>query len=61
MNLKQRIEDIVKGHKFFVRKSQHYILGNWSVYVPLRKKMSYYWRYPRAYLKFMWLEIKELG
>ena len=49
--------------KWFNRKSQHYILGNWSRYVPLINmtnenffnwvKIDYYRRYPMAWLKFM--------
>ena len=50
---------IVDSHKFFVRKSQHYILGNWSVYVPLTfKKISHYLPYLRAYIRFMYYELR---
>ena len=44
--------------RWFNRKSQHYILGNWAEYTPLlwnfKKKAAYYKRYPIAYVKFMW-------
>jgi len=27
-----KINEIVKAHQFFCRKSQHYIMGNWNSY-----------------------------
>ena len=55
------IKKIIDSHRFFVRKSQHYILGNWSVCVPLtfKKVRDYYFRYPQAYIKFMFYSLKE--
>jgi len=60
--------EMVKSYKFFARKSQHYILGNWSEYeakkywfntwaYPQKAKQyrRYLIRYPRALVKFMWL------
>ena len=54
-----RREKILYSHRFFIRKSQHYILGNWSEYVPSKEKISYYLRYPKAYIKFMFMCVKE--
>ena len=56
--IKLSMKDIADSHRFFIRESQHYVLGNWSIYVPFRKKIKYYLRYPMAYLRFMWLGLK---
>ena len=49
------IKYLLKMHRFFVRQSQHYILGNWAEYcsVKQKKESRYYRRYPSAYLRFM--------
>ncbi len=60
--------EMVKSHKFFARKSQHYMLGNWSEYEsrdywfntlahPEKAKQyrRYLYGYPRAWIRFMWL------
>lgn len=45
---------LVNAHRFFCRKSQHYVLGNWSEYVPWsRAKIAFFARFPIAYVKFM--------
>jgi len=53
------MDNLIEAHKFFVRKSQHYILGNWSCFIPLslKKIKRYYLHYPIAYVKFMWLSL----
>lgn len=60
--------EMVKSYKFFVRKSQHYMLGNWSKYesknywfntlaYPEKAKQyrQYLIGYQKALIKFMWL------
>ena len=57
MNIKKFIE----LSKWFNRKSQHYILGNWASYEKDKKKLYlYYAQYPVAYIKFMWASRFEL-
>lgn len=56
----KRIKKIIELSRWFNRKSQHYILGNWACYVEFSKKIDYYKRYPLAYIKFMWLSRDEL-
>jgi hypothetical protein len=49
-----------KNHDWFVRKSQHYILGNWFEYVKDRKiKWDYIRNFPRAYVRFMFFSLKD--
>ena len=54
-----KIKKIIELSKWFNRKSQHYILGNWAAYLPwtfnFKKRFDYHRRYPIAYVKFMWL------
>ena len=64
----KKLKEIIDGHKFFCRKSQHYIMGNWNEYEewvnqhpqkPFWNKEK--WRYTigfiPAYLRFMYLTI----
>jgi len=63
---------IIDSHKFFTRKSQHYIMGNWTSY----EKKDYWWNkhnkpqkaknyryykkyYLRAYVNFMTYSFKD--
>lgn len=61
---------LIKAHKFFCRKSQHYIMDNWNCYekwVSLdgagkgykfnKRKLYYYKNFIPAYFKFMYLSI----
>jgi len=59
------ISKFVELSKWFNRKSQHYILGNWLIYETNwsserwtwrcnKKCYSYLSRYPKAWCKFMW-------
>ena len=52
---------IVAKYRFFIRKSQHYMLGNWSEYATkkIKKDTKYYYRYLGAYIKFMFLSIRN--
>ena len=46
---------MVKSHKFFARKSQHYVLGNLKQYITDKKAIrKYELQYPKAWIKFMW-------
>ena len=65
------MNEVIKAHKFFCRKSQHYIIGDWNHYQPWWKdpnrfrdfnwaKFSYYKRFIPAYIKFMYLSIKDI-
>jgi hypothetical protein len=60
----QKIKKIIELSIWFNRKSQHYILGDWTVYIPWRSNFKrlfdYYRRYPIAYIKFMWLSRFEI-
>jgi hypothetical protein len=56
-----KIRRVVAAHQFFCQKSQHFVLGNWSQYVPLiknwslnRRKLNYLLYFPVAYTKFMY-------
>jgi hypothetical protein len=52
---------IIDAHRFFCRKSQHFVLGNWSEYVPIsRRKLLYWMQFPIAYCKFMCYTIADL-
>ena len=52
----RHVAKIVELSKWFNRKSQHYILGNWLIYIKDKKvKRAYYKRYLRAYLRFLYL------
>lgn len=60
------LKRLIEAHKFFVRKSQHYVLGNWNEYIPWwvdskfnYQKLKYYQEFPKAYIKFMWLTIRN--
>ena len=49
--------NFIEAHKFFVRKSQFYLNGNWACYKPFTFKQVIY--YPIAYCKFMYLTFME--
>jgi len=58
------MKKIIEAHKFFARKSQHYIMGNWNEYEDWltidgfnKKKLLYMVYYPIAYIKFMYMSI----
>jgi len=63
------MKNIIEGHKFFCRKSQHYILGGWSEHQEMFRfdeihkgafnwdLFNYYRRFPIAYVKFMYYTI----
>ena len=63
------IKQIIKAHKFFFRKSQHYIMGDWNSYQEWfpaelgysfnKKKWRYVTGFIPAYIKFMWFSIKD--
>jgi len=54
------ISKFIELTKWFNRKSQHYVLGNWAAYTKSENKLFwYYLNYPRAYCKFMWLSRSE--
>jgi hypothetical protein len=66
------LKEMIIAHKFFTRKSQHYMLGNWSVYesknywfntwaYPEKAKQyrNYLLNYPKAYIKFMWFSCMD--
>lgn len=47
--------EMVESHKFFARKSQHYVLGNWKQYITNSKAIrKYELQYPKSWIKFMW-------
>lgn len=63
------MKKIISAHKFFVRKSQHYIMGNWNEYENWWKdpndfkdfnynKLKYYIGFIPAYIRFMWMYLK---
>lgn len=45
-------------HCFFMRKSQHYLNGDWREFTPFTLKQSLY--QPVAYIKFMSLSICDV-
>jgi len=51
------IKQIIEAHRFFVRKTPHYLNGNWNCYKPLTWKQRMY--YPVAYIKFMYYELRD--
>jgi hypothetical protein len=61
------MKNLIDAHKFFMRKSQHYILGNWSEYeewvtddLKWNKQLwRYYTGFVPTYIKFMWLTIRK--
>lgn len=63
----EKVKEIIYAHKFFMRKSQHYVLGDWVEYqdwfVPSqnytfnKNLWNYYKYFPIAYLKFMYYSI----
>jgi hypothetical protein len=47
--------DMKTYHRFFVRQSQFYVLGNWKIYAKdFNAIINYQIRYPKAYIKFMY-------
>lgn len=45
---------MIESHKFFARKSQHYVLGNWVEFVKDKKEVrKYRRRYIRSWVNFM--------
>ena len=49
---------LIEAHRFFVRESRHYVLGNWHSYDKADPKMraeirKFYSRWPMAYMRFM--------
>lgn len=59
------MREIIEAHKFFVRKSQHYMLGDWSEYQDWfingykfnNQLLRYYKGFVPAYIKFMWFSL----
>jgi len=50
------VRKFIELSRWFNRKSQHYVLGDWTTYATnYRELFNYYRRYPVAYIKFMWL------
>jgi len=64
MRLIKKISKLVELSKWFNRKSQHYVLGNWACYTPwsfnFKKMVNYRIRYPIAWVKFMWYSRKDI-
>ena len=64
MRLTRQISKVIELSEWFNRKSQHYILGNWTEYLPwafnFKKRFNYSRRYPIAWIKFMWLSRKDI-
>lgn len=62
-----KLTKIIEGHRFFCRKSQFYIMGNWNEYEewidPGGKFNERKWRYMSgflpAYFRFMWYSLTE--
>ena len=66
------MHEIIKAHKFFCRKSQHYIMGNWSEYEEWflfgdghhgefnNRLLYYYLNFIPSYIRFMYSEVKDL-
>lgn len=54
------IKRLVQAHRFFVHKSQWYVLGGWYEYVADKAKRRKYCReFPRAYCRFMWYTLGD--
>lgn len=58
---------LIEAHKFFCRKSQHYIMGDWNEYQEWLTPSGFNWtkfRYYRgfipAYIRFMSYYIRDL-
>ena len=53
----KKIKKFIELSVWFNRKSQHYILGNWSTYTDkfTKKYFNYVIGYPKAWFIFMWL------
>ena len=65
----KRVLKFIELSKWFNRKSQHYILGNWVAYTDNWnyetgqfdwKRLKYQIRYPKAWCKFMWYSRKDI-
>jgi len=63
MSAYKKILKFIELSKWFNRKSQHYILGNWLEYTDNWdykngrfdwKRLKYQIGYPKAWCKFMW-------
>lgn len=68
-NLARKAQKFIELSKWFNRKSQHYILGNWLAYVDSwdyeigrwnKKYFRYLTQYPSAWCKFMWYSRKDI-
>ena len=67
------IKELIKAHKFFCRKSQHYVMGNWNEYEEFvnfsnpnwgfwnKNKIDYYKGFIPAYIRFMSYTMKDLA
>lgn len=52
---------LVESHRFFCRKSQHFVLGNWYEYEPWSgKKLRFTLYFPIAYVKFMGYILRDM-
>ena len=70
MRFFKRIAKFVELSRWFNRKSQHYILGNWTCYIKMyingirskdfNRMIKYYKYYPIAYIKFMWYSRQDI-
>lgn len=59
------IKHLIASHRFFCRKSQHYVLGDWWKYVvnglgwPTKKAWMFALYFPIAYVKFMYWAVVD--
>lgn len=67
--MKAKILKFIELSKWFNRKSQHYIFGNWLEYVGNwdykkgtwnTEYFNYLRKYSKAYCKFMWYSREEI-
>ena len=62
--MKDMIKKFIGLNKWFNRKSQHYVFGNWWEYLNIfddfKPMIKYVRYYPIAYIKFMWLCKNEI-
>ena len=54
-----KISKFIELSKWFNRKSQHYIMGDWFVYAGFKERVNYIKGYPMAYIRFMRLSKEE--
>ncbi len=51
---------LIEAHRFFLRKSPLYVIGNHVEYMTASEWWEYRKRFPLAYVKFMFYALRDL-